>query len=229
MIVGCQRPAIALNMVVECQYVGIDVIGTYAFLYFGLDTIGQTQAAIDVALARGVNTVWLDCESTGENDAASGPPQRVAELAACVQMVEAEGLTCGIYTGGWWWPSEMDNSTLFSMRPLWHSEYGLNDGTTPPVEAVAYGGWAKVAIHQYWSQNLLCGRNRDTNYVLEGDDMTRDEVLALLKELGITDSATAPEVSGGTLASVNRFLDQHIATPHAGLAAHKHEPGDIQP
>ncbi|MBI5289916.1 MAG: hypothetical protein HY873_13165 [Chloroflexi bacterium] len=180
-IIGCQDEDAADVMANRCEAAGLPIIGVYAFLYFGLDTLGQTGAAIRVALRHSVGRVWLDCESTGEYDAASGPMQRQDELAACCDAVRAAGLSPGIYTGGWWWPGNMA-SEAFSHLPLWHSEYP-NDGHAVPE--VAYGGWSKVAIHQYTSQFWCCGRNRDANYVFEEDEMTREQLLEILEELGV--------------------------------------------
>lgn len=198
-IIGCQRENAADIMATRCVVAGLPILGVYAFLYFGIDTLGQTQTAIDVALRHGVGRIWLDCESTGQYDAASGPTQRQDELAACCDLVSAAGLDPGIYTGGWWWPGNMD-SAAFSHFPLWHSEYP-NDGHAIPD--VAYGGWTKVAVHQFTSTFWCCGRNRDANYTFEEeDDMTRDEVIALLAELGVA----APDIP--TVARLNEFVTE---------------------
>lgn len=177
-ILGCQRESIAHEMAAKAVAGGLPILGTYAFLYFGIDTTGQTQAAIDVATAYGVPRVWLDCESTEANDAASGPPQRVRELRACVALVNGADLKAGIYTGKWWWPGNMATDE-FAYLPLWHAEY---PGDGHPIPVVDYGGWTGVAMHQYTSTLALCGRDRDANHVFEEEDM-EDTVLreALVK------------------------------------------------
>lgn len=170
-IVGCQKPDIADQMVKALQAAGVEVIGTYAFLYFGFDTAGQTQAAVNVAKANGVEMVWLDCESDPPNESEGlTPPVRVAALRACVTLVQKAGLHAGIYTGSYWWPSKMGTSREFATLPLWYANYGQNDGTQPPIQAVNFGGWTAVAIHQYATQPALCGRDRDRNYVFETEE-----------------------------------------------------------
>lgn len=214
-IIGCQREQAADIIANRCVVAGLPILGMYAFLYFGIDTLGQTQTAIQMALDYDVKRVWLDCESTGEHDAASGPTQRQDELARCVEAVRDAGLEPGIYTGRWWWPGYMATEA-FSHLPLWHSEYTVRFAPVPEVD---YGGWTKVAIHQYTSQFWCCGRNRDANYVFEEDDMTREQVLALLKEFRLIDDA---ETVGGqaSVASLNDWIDKHVPPLEAGLAAH---------
>ena len=200
-IVGCQLPLVAREMVTKAQAGGIEVMGVYAYLYFGLDTLRQTQNAVQVAREFHVPTVWLDCESTGADQEANGvtPEQRIAYLLTCVQMVETAGLKCGIYTGSWWWPGRMNNTDRFSHLPLWHAEYPA-DGHE--VREVGYGGWSKVAIHQYTSGLNLCGRDRDANYVFEEDDMTPDEVAA------IAAGQFLPLLAQAIGADVSTFSDQ---------------------
>jgi hypothetical protein len=164
-IVGCQDPEIARSQIAALRAVDIRVIGVYAFLYFGLDSAGQTQAAIDVAREFGIARVWLDVESVAPNEKPGlTPGERCEELHQCVALVEDAGLECGIYTGRWYWVPRMANSTEFSRLPLWHSEYPADRHA---IATVDYGGWTNVAIHQYASDIPLCGRNRDHNYVFE--------------------------------------------------------------
>lgn len=177
-IVGCQRPAIATMQVAALQAAGVPVIGTYAFLYWGLDTTGQTQAAIDVAKAHGIPYVWLDCEAEGKNEAVGETPDsRTAQLRACVAMVEASGLKAGIYTGAYYWGPAM-GTTEFARLPLWHASYYSDRRYQPMVD---YGGWTNVAIHQYASTPELAGRNRDYDVLFdwfEAAVFTKEDELA---------------------------------------------------
>lgn len=180
-VLGCQRKAVAQTMAAKARAAGLPILGTYAFLYFGIDTIGQTKAATEVALEFSIPRVWLDCESTGENDNADGPAQRCMELRACIALVNGAGLSAGIYTGAWWWPSNMATEE-FAYLPLWHAAYGAGGGPANPVMNVDYGGWDAVAMHQYTSTLPVCGRNRDANYVFVEESL-EDTVLreALIK------------------------------------------------
>ena len=182
-IVGCQRAYIAEQQIGLLRGAGIVVTDLYAFLYFGFDPMAETEKAIGVAQRQGgIRTIWLDCESTGQYDRAGGPAQRVEELKGCVAAVENAGFRCGIYTGGWWWPTQqgMGESTTFSILPLWHSAYFDDERE---VRQVNYGGWSKVAIHQYSSSIQVCGRERDHNHVFEQEEVDMallDEVVAAL-------------------------------------------------
>ena len=162
------------TMIRRCQEEGIEVIGVYAFLYFGFtnwrDPRVQTEHSIAAAKEYGVPMVWLDCESTpgaGTEPVGQTPATRTAQLRECLRMVEDAGLQAGVYTAAWWWPTYMENTTEFARLPLWHAAYGPGSGPRDPVFTVAYGGWSDVAIHQYTSQLQRCGRNRDHNYLLQ--------------------------------------------------------------
>lgn len=163
-VVGCQYRDIARRQVRASQAAGIHVMGVYAFLYFGSNVQATTQVAIDVAREFGVPVVWLDAEADASGVALT-PARRNAELRACVAQVRAAGLQVGIYTAGWWWTPK-HATREFGDIPLWHAEYGANDGQLPPKRTVSYGGWSHCVLHQYTSTGGLCGRaERDRNHV----------------------------------------------------------------
>lgn len=199
---------------------GLPIIGFYGFIYFGsgFGETRDTEAAIRLAQEFNVSRVWLDCETdalaNGFTDAIRPTPeQRVDAIRRCFEMVESQLLDAGIYTGGWWWPSNTNNSTAFAGLPLWHSDYGANDGTKPPVTTVNYGGWTKVAVHQYTSRLNVCGRERDGNYVLEEEDMADPRVDKILAFLGDVD---------GWIANGNVPLIEAYAMEQQKLATHRH-------
>ena len=177
-IMGCQLSGIpARRMIPKLQEVNINVRGTYAFLGFNNWWIQPTRDAINVAKAFNIPMVWLDAEGddvvTGHIVPGVTPGMRIARLHECVDLVQLAGLAVGIYTGGWFWPPYMNNTTEFSHLPLWHSAYPTNG---QPITEVAYGGWEKVSIHQYTSSYTVCNRNRDANYIFEEeDDMTEEQ------------------------------------------------------
>ena len=254
-IVGCQRPGDARVMIARSLAAGLPVKGVYGFLYFGLDTLGQTRAAIAVAREAGIGRVWLDVESVPPHEAPGiTPEQRIRELWECVHAVEAAGLAVGIYTGGWYWPHQMANTTEFSRYPLWHAAYFAD---RRGVREVNYGGWREVAIHQYASDIVLCGRVRDHNYVwIEPDAeaaVTREEyenlALAMLAggEEVYPDDHPDPELRGrlrpreerlanalyrigekatGRAPSVAERAEQRVAAT-GKVPPHKHELGIV--
>lgn len=211
-IMGCQRPQLASPMIVSARNAGIDVRDLYAFLYFGLDTTGQVNAAIAVGLSvGGIDTIWLDCESQAKDGTeAAGliPGQRIDELKACVALVEQHGFRAGIYTGAWWWVPMMANTTEFAHLPLWHAAYPA-DGQ--PQHTVNYGGWSQVAIHQYTSTLNLCGRNRDANFVFEEDDMADPRVDAIIAALGGQDAIDKWNANGNSLLLGYSLEQQKLA------------------
>lgn len=185
-IVGCQRPTLANSMIEGCRAAGINVIGVYAFLYWGTDTMGQTLSAIAVAKNYGIGTVWLDCEDSDDASKNATPQTRILELSACITAVENAGMKASIYAGGPFWRAAMANTTRFKHLPLWYPNYGTNDATLEPIKAVDFGGWTAVAIHQFTSEYLLptAGIRVDANYnFMEADEVTREEHDAILARI----------------------------------------------
>lgn len=184
-ILGCQREDVADRMAAKAKAAGLPIMATYAFLYFGMDTLGQTMAAVRISKKYGIPRVFMDCES-GQGTERDGITieERQAELRDCIHAVTTEGLSAGIYTGGYWWPAKMGNTTEWAALPLWHAAY-YNDHTKQ--KAVSYGGWSECAIHQWTSTLNVCGRNRDANEVwdlsLMEEDMTPAEVEAIVRKV----------------------------------------------
>lgn len=174
-ILGCQREDVADRMAAKAKAAGLPIMATYAFLYFGLDTLGQTMAAVRISKKYGIPRVFMDCES-GQGTERDGITieERQAELRDCIHAVTTEGLSAGIYTGAYWWPAKMGNTTEWASLPLWHAAY-YNDGSKQ--KAVNYGGWTECAIHQWTSTLNVCGRNRDANEVWDRSLM-EDELSA---------------------------------------------------
>lgn len=212
-IVGCQRPHFSTQQVGLLRAANIEVSDLYTFLYFGFDPASETQKALDVArLQGGIRTIWLDCESTGQHDRAINAEQRISELHTCVNMVQDAGYRCGIYTGGWWWPMPfgMGNSTEFAHLPLWHSAY-FDDGRE--VRKVAYGGWTDVAIHQYSSSIVVCGRERDHNHVFEQeeDEVAKEDYENLLLAVFAAGEETMPNPDDPNGEPILKPRDERLA------------------
>ena len=129
LIVGTSNYSAAKTMVTQARDAGIIVDDLYGFIYYGL---GWESRDLDNCLALaaelgGIERVWLDCESgfsdNGVQDDTEAPgisvAYRVSKTWEQRRRVESAGITCGIYTGAFWWPSKMGNSPLFSDLPLW--------------------------------------------------------------------------------------------------------------
>src|ERR1035437_2974281 len=143
-IVGCQNPDIARLQIPMLRAAGIEVISTYAYLYFGYQVDHEIQNAIDVAIEFSIPLVALDCENGGELPGVSADI-RISQIREGVGMVEVT-LTPWIYTGDPFWTSSVNNTTEFSHLALWHAAYWYD---LHKVEDVNYGGWTKAAVHQY--------------------------------------------------------------------------------
>lgn len=135
-IVGCPDSAIALRQIDALRSGGIEVIGVYAYLYWGYDILAETSKAVAVATATGVTRVYLDCERDGELPGTT-PETRLAQLREAVAAVRAAGLDPGIYTGEPFWREAMANPTEFAAFPLWHAAYWYDLHHVPTV---GYGG-----------------------------------------------------------------------------------------
>lgn len=249
-IFGCWNQGQTLGMLRGARSVGIAAEDFYTFVYYGLS---WEQREVDNALylaatEGGIKRIWIDCEATftdwpGDLDTeAPGmtPGRRVALTQATVERIRAAGLQPCIYTGGWWWPSKMANSTAFADLPLWVSDYGTNnpDYPRPPVREVAFGGWTTVAAHQYSSSIVVCGRERDHNYWFMEEEMTDPRVDEILKALGGearlaiwnangNDLLLGYELEQQKLAAVRADLDAHLSTLGGNVEDHEHESGKV--
>lgn len=107
-------------------------------------------AAFDPLSKAGVKIrrYWLTAEdlSVGQR-----PDLLVPALHAAVAA--AQGYDVGIYSGLWYWPLWMGNSTDFAKLPLWHAGYDHH----ADIEAVTYGGWTQMNAHQYDSPITVAG------------------------------------------------------------------------
>lgn len=156
-----------------CRDAGLTIHGFYGLIYFGDDygEVRDTHWAIQLAQEFGVRRVWLDCETDANLNGWTAAPtptpeQRVAAIGRCVTLVRSAGLSPGIYTGGWWWPSGTGSSTAFARLPLWNSYYDQD----PDVDGLPYGGWETAAVEQYSSTTYIAGRNRDVNRIYETEE-----------------------------------------------------------
>lgn len=156
---------------------GVPVVGFYGVIYFG-DAHGQVRDvswAIELAKRYGAKRVWLDCEIDANQAGWTAAPtptpaQRVQAIRHAVELVEHSGLLPGIYTAAWWWNPNTASSRAFAHLPLWHAQYGPNGDPRSQVTHVNYGGWSEVAVHQYTSTKVICGRGRDHNYYTLEED-----------------------------------------------------------
>lgn len=236
-ILGCQNEVQADAMAEGCITAGINLMATYAFLYFGISVLPEVAKAVRVALAHGIQWVALDVESTVPNERPGyTAAERVVDLRGAVAAVHAAGLSPFIYTGEWYWPANMANTSEFSTLPLWHSEYPA-DGHM--VSTVAYGGWTAPHIHQYTSALPLCGKDRDANYVITPleDDMTPIQTAMLQacydaltggmgNPKGLADitawNANGNALLEGYVALQGRVATLEAAPPASAIPSHAH-------
>lgn len=170
-ILGTQNPAIARAQAAVALAGGMTAVAVYVEPGKAADAAQATIDGIAIAHELGVSTVYAGCEAGGVNG--------IPELRGIRQQVEAAGLRVGVYAGSPTWAALFDSSTEFSDCPLWFPGYW---GDRRIIDTVAFGGWTKVAIHQYASSPAIAGRDRDYDMILE-DDMDPAQVEALVESL----------------------------------------------
>lgn len=206
-IVNAWDYRISEDMIRKCRAFGIKSEDIYCFLYFGLPH-ERREVSNALALAKnlgGIERIWLDVEARPPHEASNMTPQkRIHIVTECAAEVERAGYKVGIYTGRWYWVPYMANTTAFSKYPLWLAYYGKNDGTQPPIKIADFGGWRRVAVHQYTSRFALCGRQRDANYWMlnEGKEehMTPQEIVnAILNDKDARNALIAAIMADGPI------------------------------
>lgn len=233
-IMGCQLGAgPARRMVPALRGAGIEVRDLYAFLGFRDWWTQPAEQAVAAARALGgITRIWLDAEADNANDGTSGddvtPPMRLTRLGQAVSIVEAAGFAAGVYTARWWWVPRMADSRAFSQYPLWLG----GPYQAEPIREVAFGGWRDVAIHQYTSTFVVCGRGRDANHVFEEEDEMADpRVDELVAALGGIERIRAWNANGNDLLlgyeMEQRKLAEHLAQPAAEVGDHEHYSGKV--
>jgi hypothetical protein len=158
----------------QCLDAGL-AVDAYIYLWFDA-AIADVQKKLALLNGFPIRQVWLDVEDTAAaryNQATT--EARVAEaLGECDRFPTTFRRPTGIYSGPWFWTDAryMANTTAFSERVLWDSDY---DGV-PDTEAgwTPYGGWLSRAIKQYAGSqpdgtdlNVLCAEEAAA---LEGGD-----------------------------------------------------------
>src|SRR5574337_772769 len=161
--VGYQVPEIADRQIENYHKVGIQVLNTYAYLYFGRtsflgapwDGVGyEVQKAIDGAKKYGIPRVCLDIEAVPPYEAPGVTSGfRVQETHRAVQMVETAGLEPIIYTYKPYWVNQMENTFGFSKYKLIFAAYYYD---LHHQDKVDFGGWTDIWIHQYMSTGTNC-------------------------------------------------------------------------
>ncbi|MGE3706744.1 MAG: GH25 family lysozyme [Vicinamibacterales bacterium] len=185
-IVNCWDRGITRDIVLRSRAYGIDAEDLYCYLYFGQQW-EQREVENAVALIAdigGIKRVWLDVEADPPNEIVGMTTAgRVAAIDRALATLPTS-VQPGIYTYGPYWVGQMNSSVRYRHLPLWYANYGTNDPKAPrgPIQAVNFGGWSAVSVHQYSSTIEVCGRGRDHNYwfIPEGEvGMSDDDLLAI--------------------------------------------------
>lgn len=130
-----------------CGAAGIVVPFAYKFLYWSGNDLDRMKDA-----CRFGAPIAIDCEY--DVPPGWGPERVVERIDAARQILVAEGLYWGIYTGEWWWVPQTRNWTGFAGDNLWHAAYPFGNrlppqAWLPPDLNVDYGGWTQASVHQY--------------------------------------------------------------------------------
>lgn len=192
------------------QDAGVMIWAFYGLPYFG-DAWGENRDldwAITLCKQFGITRVVIDAETDANQqgwDSAPTPTpqQRNAVIRALVLKIRAAGLQPYIYTFTSWWVIQHENTTEFRDVPLILANYANNDGTEHVVTTVDFGGWTKIAGHQYTSEWGLvngCGRdNRDANVIYEEDDHMQANEMELLLKTATLVAGTSDGADFGTV------------------------------
>lgn len=239
-IAGCWDLEATKAIVAGCRANGIIAEDLYCFLYYGLPwETREVENAISIARSGGISRVWLDCEASPPNErSVITPEERIQATITAGLALEREGVEIGIYTGEYYWRSQMANTGSFAHVPLWLANYGTNDPKhpRPPITEVSFGGWSKVSVHQYSSTIEVCGRRRDHNYWMMEEDMELREKVARLERLlagnGIAKDPSKPaeRITG---EEALQYADKQGWSAFLGLvtgpvAPHSHGSTDLQ-
>lgn len=147
------------DQIQACLDAGLPV-DAYVFLWFDLD-VSDIQHKLSLLGGLPIRRLWLDVEdeSAARYDQPTSEAKVRAALDACDGYSTTHGERPGVYSGGWYWRDGryMGNTTAFSDRDLWDSNY---DGVTDTISGFqSYGGWTERAIKQYQGSTSLAGIN----------------------------------------------------------------------
>lgn len=161
-IVGTQNEAIMRQQMHQVTRADVS-LEAYVYLYDNFNSFAdQVKEAIRRFADFPVRRLWLDCEF-----ATTAPPDVVVErIQRAVDACNVAGVTCGIYTGGWWWRPMTGNYVGFADVPLWFASY-VTPGMGPNCPAglrPGFGGWQWGVMRQYRGTVLLNGVNVDFNW-----------------------------------------------------------------
>lgn len=127
---------------------GIETPISYRFLYWDDRDLERMKQAASFG-----QPVAIDCEyGTGMP---GGPSATEDRIWTARDVLKAEGMYWGIYTGQWWWPGNTRNSQAFKDDPLWVAAYPFGAQKLPPKDwivtefGVTFGGWTEATIWQY--------------------------------------------------------------------------------
>lgn len=203
-IIGCWHYEATETILKRARAAGILVEDLYAYLYYGTG-VEQREVTNALSIAReygGIRRIWADCEASPPHEAVGMTPTgRIQATWRAVEAIASASIEVGIYTYKPYWVSQMAGTSEFSRLPLWFANYGTNDPERPrePIRDVDFGGWRGVAVHQYSSAIVRCGRARDHNYWYLEDEMPDPRVDAIVAALGGMEAIEAWNRNGNSL------------------------------
>lgn len=142
-------PGVTRQQIQACVDAGLTV-DAYVWLWFDLD-VWDIQHKLSLLEGLPIRQLWLDVEDTAAEkyDQATTEDKVQRAMAECDKIATTGGQRTGIYSGRWFWTNQryMGNTTSFSARKLWDSNYDFQADAAKGF--VSYGGWDHVAIKQY--------------------------------------------------------------------------------
>lgn len=108
--------------------------------------------------------VWIDCEQDPALPNGLGQLQTTQWIASFVDECGGRNVSCGIYTGEYWWKAQTGNDGRFAGLPLWHASQYQQTVPVPFANYYAgheYGGWPVPMFWQHRGDVVVGGVSCD--------------------------------------------------------------------
>ena len=188
------------------------VVDAYIWLWFDLD-IADIERKLALLQGLQIRQLWLDVEdqAAARYDQATCEIKVRQALERCDEFPTTLGRPTGVYSGRWFWTDAryMNNTTVFSDRLLWDSQYD----DIPDTDVFRpYGGWQSCAIKQYKGTSTFGSVSGvDLNVLsaaelaaLDGGDVDCAELQQKVDGFAVTIADMADRIGDAILAETRR-------------------------
>jgi Glycosyl hydrolases family 25 len=139
----------------QCQAVLDAGLLLEGYVYHWISNLDRLKRELALLDGFAVRSVWADEEDvSGQWPVAQVVDQIHQACAVLDSFPTTSGSKAGVYSGAWWWGPRTGNTTEFSDRPWWPSQY---DGVMDVQRVQKWGGWTQAALKQYAGTSALSG------------------------------------------------------------------------